>query len=82
MKNILKLSVVFLSLAVVATDGNAQAVHISGIQTRVEIKAKCEAAGGEYHSTGNKNGFGCDNQSKDTSMTCDPKGHCIGYVPD
>ena len=83
MKNILRLSIVFLSFAVVATDGNARVIQISGTHSRGEIAAKCDAVGGEKGGTSAKHGgYTCDNFDKGTSVACNAKGHCTGYVPD
>jgi len=63
-------------------DASARTITISGTHTRSEIAGKCDAVGGVKVGTGaSKGGFGCENLDKGTSVNCDAKGHCTGWVP-
>ena len=72
--------VVFASFAVAADAASARVVQISGTHSKAEIGAKCAAAGG-ISEGGKGGGYGCFNGNKGTSVDCDAKGHCVGWVP-
>lgn len=60
----------------------AEKVSISGTHSREEIASKCKAVGGVGVNTqGTSGGYGCENLDKGTSVDCDAKGNCTGWVP-
>ena len=63
-------------------EANAKKVSISGTHSRAEIAQKCDAVGGVKNNTGGTSGsYGCENLDKGTSVTCNEKGKCTGWVP-
>jgi hypothetical protein len=63
-------------------EANAEKVSISGRHTRAEIAQKCAAVGGDAIGVDNSSGdYSCFNPHKGTSVSCDEKGKCTGYVP-
>ena len=69
-------------MAIMATDADARRVTISGTHSRGEIKKACAAVDGICGGCNATSGkYSCDNLNKGTSVTCDPQGHCTGYVP-
>jgi hypothetical protein len=58
----------------------ARRVTIGGTHSSGEIKAKCAAVNGVF--TSGSAGYGCTNDSNGfTSVSCDAKGRCHGWVP-
>lgn len=72
--------VAFGTLAFLANAASARAVQIGGTHSKAEIGAKCATTGGMTEH-GKGGGYGCFNQNKGTSVDCDAKGHCVGWVP-
>ena len=60
----------------------AKTVNISGTHSRQEIATACKAVNGEANNTSGTSGsYGCDNLNKGTSVNCNAKGVCTGWVP-
>jgi hypothetical protein len=83
MKNLMSMAVAALAIGTWSVEALAKEVAIRGTHSRAEIARKCDAVGGFKDNTAGKSGgYGCWNFSKTTSVTCDAKGHCTGWVPD
>ena len=82
MSKLLKISTVAVVVVFMVSDVYAKTVSIGGTHSRAEIGKKCDAVGGVKVGTGAKSGgFGCENLDKGTSVNCNSKGQCTGWVP-
>ena len=82
MSKLLRIATAIVAIGFLVGDAGAKTVNIGGSHTRGEIGKKCDSVGGVKVGTGAKSGgFGCENLNKGTSVNCDAKGHCTGWVP-
>ncbi len=82
MSKLIRIATAIVAISFMIGDANAKTIKIGGTHTRTEIAKKCDAVGGVKVGTGaSKGSFGCENMDKGTSVSCDSKGRCTGWVP-
>ena len=69
------------SSTILVEEASATTVSISGTHSKGEIKKACGAVGGMSIEGQGGVGYGCFNPNKNTTVACNNKGVCTGYVP-
>jgi len=80
MHSLVALVAILVSFVAFMDPALAKRVSVGGTHSSGELKAKCAAIGGVFTQE-SWGGSSCINSSKGTSVNCDAKGRCWGYVP-